>query len=123
MKPTSSKPLKRRPFISPRDPDYEAQIEAEMLAEVETHDFINGRFTYVTFVSKSKGKNKKRSHITEVELISDKQESARRFYSWNRFPFDTKGSDVYGSTHLDGLEAEQRLMREIPMKAKRGYRG
>lgn len=120
MKSSSFKSLKRRPFAPPRDPDYEAQIEAEMLAEVETHDFINGRFTYVIFVSRSKGKNRKRPHITEVELISDKQESARRFYSWHRFPFDTKGSDVYASTRLDGLEAEARLMREIPMKAKRG---
>lgn len=120
MKSSSFKALKRRPFVPLRDPNYESQIATEVLAETEAHDFINGRFTYVIFVSKSKGKNRKRSHITEVELISDKQECARRFYSWNRFPFDTKATDVYADTTLDGLEAEARLMREIPLKAKRG---
>lgn len=100
--------------------DYEAQISAEVLAECESFDLIRNRFTYTIFVSRSKGRGRSRSRLSEIELISDEQETARRFYSWNKFPFDTKATEVYEGVNIDGLDAERLLMAEIPKRAKRG---
>lgn len=103
---------------------WEEEIIAEVLAEVSANDPIHRRFVYVAFVSTSKGRDKKgrgkkRRYSTEVELIRDREEPYKRFYSWNRFPFDEKATDVYQGHNIDGLEMDAKLRREIPERGER----
>ncbi len=99
--------------------EWEAEIIEEVLAEVRANDLIHQRFSYIIFVSSSKGRGKKRKHPSEIELIRDHQEPEKRFYSWDRFPFDEKATDVYQGFNIDGLEMDARLRNEIPEKGRR----
>ena len=72
------------------------------------------RFKYIAFVSSSKGRGRKRKHLTEIQLINDIEEP-HRFFTWDKFPFDVKSDEVYGVYEygLDGLACEEKLRREI----------
>jgi len=97
----------------------EALSEAEEDILPDLWDPIQDRFTYVCFVSRSKGRHRKRSKLVEVELISDRYESGNRWYTYNKFPWDTKSSEALSHTpgssswSCDNLEAEEELKRRI----------
>ena len=95
---------------------YEQQVEDELYQELLQQDPIYQRFIYVNFVSKSKGRGRKRKHWEEVELIADLDEPNRppRYYSSKKFPWDTKATEALPDVAKD--LAENKLMRRI-----RGY--
>lgn len=59
--------------------------------EIEIPDAIWERFDVVNFVSKSKGKRRKRKRWIEVTLINERYGPYRdRWISAHKFPFDEK---------------------------------
>ncbi len=87
-----------------------AEIEAEMRAA----DPVRDRYELVSFVSKSKGRGRKRAKWQEVYLVNDKH--AKRCTLWNKYPFD-----VYASEMIPGMakdDVEQELQRRIALCQK-----
>ncbi len=93
--------------------DWEREIDAEVRVELAQHDPIKLRFNYHYFVSRSKGRGRKRQRWEEVELIADLDEPRRpsRYYSYHKFPWDTKATEAL--PHIDRDEAEGELRRRI----------
>ena len=88
--------------------DILAEIERETL---ETHP-VHMKCSYARFVSRSKGRNRKRRIPLEVELVGYRNRS----YLEHNFPYDTVSTEVYG---FGGLDADTKLRREIPIYARR----
>jgi len=100
--------------------EWEIEIESEVLTELECQNPIRKRFVYVNFLSRSAGRGRVRRR-REVTLVADLWEpwTPPRYRTWDRFPFDTKATDVYEHENHDGLEADSRLRHEIPKHAQR----
>ncbi len=94
----------------------EQKIIKAVEAEVKATDnrLIDQRLKKVHFVSKSKGRGRKRKQWEEVLLIndSDDRRGPDRWTSYKKFSFDTVATEVLPHIH-DGLEAEAMLMREF----------
>ena len=91
--------------------DWEAQIIQEAMDEARTLDPIFRRFDRKYFVSRSKGRGRRRSHWKEIILIHDRYNPISRFTSAHRFKFDVVASEVFPS--LTGLDAEAKLMARL----------
>lgn len=89
--------------------EYQDQVEAEVEAEVQANDPICQRFEYIYFVSKSKGRGRKRKHWEEIELITDRYSRVTR--SWDKFPFDVYASEAF--PHLPKDLVDEVLMYHI----------
>ncbi len=82
-------------MIDYEDPEYLAycaEVEAEIAAEIGPYDPVRMRFGYINFVSKSKGKNRKRKFWEEIELVYDKH--TRKHTTFDNYPFDRISSEV-----------------------------
>ncbi len=92
--------------------EYETQVIKEVEAEIRAYEwYLPGkRLKKAYFVSKSKGKGRKRKHWEEVLLIHD-DATPGKWTSYQKFPFDEVATEVLPHIH-DGLEAEAMLMRE-----------
>ena len=65
--------------------EYYRQIEAEVAKETLAQDPVYRRFRYVSFVSRSKGRGRRRRHWKEVELVLDTGNSSCRCRTLNMF--------------------------------------
>lgn len=93
--------------------EYEAKAIEEVEAEVRAAEWYLPfkRLKKVHFVSKSKGRGRKRKHLEEVLLIHDTDKPGK-WTSYQKFPFDVVATEVL--PHIpDGLLAEAILMREF----------
>lgn len=92
--------------------DYYLQVEREENAISWASNPLSV-LSYVCFLSNSKGRGRRRKYPAEVELITDKR--IPRTYTWNRFPFDDKATEI-----LKGVEnPEGELMRRIPLQCRK----
>jgi len=86
-------------------------------AEYLGHSPIYAAFTYVAFVSLSKGlrngKRRLRRHWKETRLIRYQRGP---FMAWHKFPFDVYASEVLGPI----LEPTQALIDRLPGEAHQG---
>lgn len=87
---------------------YEAEVIAEVLAEVRQGDPVVIRFRNIYFISKSKGRNRTRPYPKEVHLIMDRRKLGRCI-SFHLFPFDDVATEIFPM--LSGLEAESKLIK------------
>lgn len=94
--------------------DYYAQVEAEVEAETHTSDPICSRYRYITFVSKSKGRGRKRRHWEEIELVHDTY--AHIITSWHKYPFDVYATEVL--PYLPKDQVDKILMEHIRNHAR-----
>lgn len=85
--------------------EYYSLIEKECLAEFEDYDAVIQSITFHGFVSKSKGKNRKRKKWKEVYLVKYRD----GFHSWDKFPFDVYATEIIGQ-HADGEDLKQRIL-------------
>jgi hypothetical protein len=116
--------------LSPSDIQQLEAAEAEVWQELRRVNPVSIRFSYVLFVSRSKGRgrkrkrlkgrgpNRRRKSLTEIELIEDTLGRPGRFRLFDRFPFDTTATEVFPFMD-DGLAAEARLRKEIPIYGRR----
>jgi hypothetical protein len=98
--------------------EYEAYCEAaeaECWVESQQKDLVVQRFRRICFVSKSRGRNRRRTQpqIVEIVLIQDTWEPRQpRWYSEQKFPWDVKASsEVLPEVQPENREAE--LIRRI----------
>ncbi len=93
--------------------DNELLILADMEDEFRNADYsmVDERLKSVSFVSKSKGRGRKRRDWREVTLIHDTKEPGR-WRDYGKFPFDTVATEVLPEMG-DGLEAEAILRRRF----------
>lgn len=73
-------------------------------------DPVYQRFHYRQFVSKSKGRGRKRKHWKEVELVNDVNKGIRKWFTWDRYPFDDAATETCGYVE----NPTEYLMRRIP---------
>lgn len=86
--------------------EYEARVEAEVLAELAQTDPVIRNVGYVNFVSRSKGKGRRRRNWTEVELF-------RYQTGWHlphKFAFDIIADELIGET-MDADEFKHYVQR------------
>ncbi len=90
--------------------EYETKVIDEVLRELRDNDPVIRNFSYVSFVSKSKGirngKRRFRRNWKEVELVSYQ---GGHYSLWHRFPFDIYASEVLG----DIEDVEKKLMNAV----------
>jgi len=90
-----------------------AKYEQEVIDEVNTNlnkaDDAIKRFKYVTFVSTSKGRGRKRVRGREVEMVGIKRNGVYCLASL--FPFDVYASEVY--PELSDWDATKKLEERI----------
>ena len=93
------------------------EVKAELEGTEAPFSPALSRFRLHAWVSKSKGRNRSpRRRLKEVELVRDLQNTDQppHWTSTSKLPYDTLATETYGDdTHMDGLELEARLMREI----------
>ena len=89
--------------------DFEQEIIAEVIAEIDCYDPVVIRFKNIYFVSKSKGRNRSRPRPQEVHLILDRNKG--RCISFHLFAFDDASTEVHPG--LPGLEAEDKLRKRF----------
>ncbi len=82
--------------------DYQHEVEAEVLAEFLDSDRIYQCITLHSFVSKSKGHNRKRKHWQEINLIKYN----KGFHLEKNFPFDECATEILGD--IDNAEVKLR---------------
>ena len=83
-----------------------AVIEAAREEADETHSVRTAGIRYIYFWSYSRGRGKRRHTPKIIELIY----YAGRCYQWNKCPFDTISTEVYG--YSDNT-VEERLKLEV----------
>jgi hypothetical protein len=83
------------------------QAEAEAAAEVRANDPVCRRFRCICFVSKSKGRRRRR--WKEVELVHDRYRGT--YTSYDRYPFDAVASEVL--PYIDRTEVTRVLMDRV----------
>jgi hypothetical protein len=88
---------------------YWAAVEAEVAEELRLQDPVRQRFRYVCFVSKSKGRGRKRRNWVEVELVSES--NGKRWTSFDKVPWDCKATEVF--PNQDPREVERMLMDQV----------
>lgn len=90
---------------------YYSELEAEIEAEARLCDPVHQRLELVSFVSRSKGRGRKRKGRTEVELVHDKQSG--KYTSWDKYPFDVYGTEILPMVHPADVDEElRRRLRE-----------
>ena len=64
--------------------EYQREVELQVQEEILSQDPFYTRFLYVNFISKSKGKKRKRTHVAEVTLYADTWElpKPQRWYTY-----------------------------------------
>ena len=72
--------------------DYELEVINEMEQECLQSDPVYRAITYVGFVSKSKGRGRKRRNWKEIKLLKYNG----NFHLWHNFPFDVYASEILG---------------------------
>jgi len=82
--------------------DYYCQVEEEVLEEFLANDRIYQAVTLHSFVSKSKGRNRKRRNWKEVNLIKYNN----GFHLEKNFPFDECATEILGD--IEDAEAKLR---------------
>ena len=92
--------------------EWQEQIIAEEREFASSATPVRNRVKYVNFLSKSKGRNRRRKRPVEVDLVTFGNET----HSWDKCPFDCWAGQIYG---YDDDLTETRLMREIPLYAAR----
>lgn len=93
--------------------DDELDIIQDVKAELDSYDPVKRRFLYISFVSASKGRGRRRKRPVEVELVNDVHEPSR-WVSFNKLKFDTLATEVYVGSDGEGLEAKlQRDLRNV----------
>ena len=86
---------------------YYQELEASVETELRLQDPVAQRLKLIYFVSKSKGRGRKRKHWEEISLVQDKWNG--KCTSLDNYPFD-----VYASEILPGvLDAEAELRRRL----------
>lgn len=86
---------------------YYKALEAEIEAELKAQDPVHQRFKIVRFVSKSKGRGRRRRNPVEVELIHD-MHNFGRYNSISKFQFDGIATEVLPMIHKADVEQEFR---------------
>lgn len=76
--------------------NYCLQTELEVKKEFLNNDRINNLVSYHYFVSKSKGRGRKRRNLTEVHLVKYNVKNNDGFHLWEKFPFDVYASEILG---------------------------
>ena len=90
--------------------DYCNQVEAEYQATLATEPAVE-RFAYVSFVSKSKGRGRRRRNWLEVELVRDLGYPYVRWQSWEQVSWDEVITEIYPEWH--SVDAERKLHHMI----------
>ncbi len=85
---------------------------AELALQEEYTPPLKGEIVYQAFLSQSKGRDRKRKHPKEVELVGRNG----RFHLWHNAPFDEWSDEIYGHDYPD---ADSRLRSEILKPAYR----
>ena len=97
--------------------EWQKSVLKEVLKEVKAQSSVDNHFKYVRFVSKSKGKGRKRKHWAEVELV--KYNGSGCYRSWEKFPFDVYATKVLpGWEEWKAIEAIQDELRSGGYNAK-----
>lgn len=91
--------------------EYYRQCESEAERECLLSDPVYQRFRYVCFVSRSKGRGRKRKHWQEVELVRDCWNGVN-YREFARYPWDRIASEMYPQA-ADDIEAEKRLVNRV----------
>jgi len=87
----------------------ERRIYNECLREYSQNDPVHRDIRYVYFVSRSKGRGKKRREPVEVSLLSYRKGP---FISWHKFPFDDRATECLGSS-VSQEDAEAEFIKRI----------
>ena len=85
--------------------EYYRQVEREVLEETIRQDPVRSEVKLSTFVSASKGRNRKRRSIKEITLIK----YGRNYHQPHRFDWWTAGSELLG----DDPDCEEKLQEII----------
>ena len=76
--------------------NYCLETEFEVKKEFLNNDRIYNLISYRFFVSKSKGRGRKRRNITEVHLVKYNVKNNDGFHLWRKFQFDVYASEILG---------------------------
>ena len=87
----------------------ERRVYEECCRDYNQNDPVHRDIRYVYFVSRSKGRGRKRREPVEVSLLSYRKGP---FTSWNKFPFDDRATECLGRS-VSPENAETEFIKQI----------